>query len=145
MVSPKLMKAEVLITRRCNLHCSYCNMPTNKAELTPAQWIEIFNVLTDELGCPFYPVYGAEPLLYEGIYEIVSYFADSKKNAFSLLTNATMLDGLTRTKLLDAGLNSITFSVDDLSVWMPTAEKKSVAFRNSHALDAINWALSAGI
>ena len=149
------MKAEVLITRRCNLHCSYCNMPTNKAELTPAQWIEIFNVLTDELGCPFYPVYGAEPLLYGGIYEIVSYFADSKKNAFSLLTNATMLNGLTRTKLLDAGLNSITLSIDDLFLShrpSPTENLKlaprgigSIAFRESRAWEAIKWATGSGI
>lgn len=141
MLSPKIIKAEILITRRCNLSCSYCNMPANKVEIPASDWIDIFNILTDQLSCPFYPIYGAEPLLYPGIYDVIRYFADSKKNACSILTNATLLTDEVKHKLLDSGLNSITLSVDGLSM----EERSSVAFRNSHSLKAIDWALKGGI
>lgn len=134
---PKIVKAEILLTRRCNLRCKYCAIRANKAEISADEWIEIFNVLTEMLGCPFYPIYGAEPLLHEGIYDILKWFARGGKAHYSLLTNATMLDEVVKERLLDAGLKSITLSIDSLSMY----RQGSIGMRNDRALYAIEWAV----
>lgn len=140
-MNPLIMKAEILITRRCNLRCDYCRMPTSRPEIPPDKWIEIFESLTKRFGCPFYPIYGAEPLLYEGLEEIIKWFAGREDCAYSILTNAVALTEEKKQSLLDAGLKSITLSVDSLA----EISCKSIHQRNDKALAAIDWALSAGI
>jgi len=59
----KLVKAEILWSRKCNLNCSYCGMTDGRSNtLTLNEWKHGIDNLK-ELGCGFIAFYGAEPLL----------------------------------------------------------------------------------
>jgi len=135
---PKIIKAEVLITRRCNLSCSYCNMPARVPELPPEQWIKIFDKLTSFLGCPFYAIYGAEPLMYSGIFHVLRYLNSQKhRMAYTIITNATLLDRLAL-NLIEENLQSITVSLDSLE---DLGLDKSEDVKGAFAKKALSWAL----
>jgi len=111
----------------------------NPGTIPPEKWFEIFTALTEShIGCPFYPIYGAEPLLYPGIYEVVRWLQDWGKAKYSILTNAILLNQEAKDKLLDAGLESITFSVDSLA---DLKLDKHISARATAAGRAVQWAL----
>lgn len=98
------------LTRRCNLSCPYCkiiNQP--KKELTVKDWKMIIKKFVDNKHEHFIFT-GGEPLLYEGVYELISY--TSKYAATSLITNTSLLTEETFTQLKD--LDFLTFSCDAL-------------------------------
>jgi MoaA/NifB/PqqE/SkfB family radical SAM enzyme len=138
----KVVKAEILLSKRCNFRCGYCNMPQRPApkELSVGQWAEIFTVLTEELGCLFYAVYGAEPMLHRDIFDIIAWLQDWGKATYSLLTNGrALLDNDGPARLLDAGLESLTLSVDsvkDLRIG------KSISKRHRASGVVLAWALT---
>lgn len=145
MFKNRVIKAEVLITRKCNIACDYCNMPIDglkgKKELAPQQWGDIFNRLTEELNCSFYAIYGAEPTFYSGIYDVIKILNGMEgRAAYSVLTNAILLlQKDIQKNFLDAGLKSITLSmdgVDDLQL------DKHISARTNASRKALNWALS---
>lgn len=135
----KIIKAEILITRRCNLRCGYCNMPADKPEITPYAWCEIFDVLTEQLGCAFYPIYGAEPSLYEGLPIVIEYL--SRKNVpYTIITNAVGWSKKRWDYLVSCGLNSITLSMDSVADL-----DQSTKLRENSANLVLEWALEENL
>jgi len=110
-------KAEILITRSCNLNCEYCTMkkynnPKND-QMSDDLW-KIVPKKLSELKIPFAPIYGAEPLmridaLCNFIEECVKYNIET-----TVITNTTLLTDKNIEKLKKSGLNSITMSYDGL-------------------------------
>ncbi len=119
----KLVKAEILITRKCPLDCFGCRMirtseseyhPQVGSELNKKGWRKVIDGL-NRVGCPFFAIYGSEPLsVFETLYDFV-YYAEKKKGI--LTTVITSGIGLTEDKLHKlhkAGLRSLTVSIDNL-------------------------------
>lgn len=80
-----------LLTRRCNLHCRYCNVinKNNKKELSVKEWKQIINNFLIN-GYIDFVFGGGEPLLYTGLGELIDY--TSKRGMVSVVTNGTLLD-----------------------------------------------------
>ena len=100
----------LILTRRCNIDCSYCKIKDNsgrKKELTKEKWKKIIDKFVQNKHMHFIFT-GGEPLLYKGVYELVDY--TSKKAATSLITNSILLNNETFDKLKN--LDFLTFSCD---------------------------------
>ena len=123
---PNLVKAEVLITRKCQLKCKGCKIPDNKhtKELTIEEWKRAFRIVYEDLNADFQAIYGGDPTMLgrEGLKEVVkelsSYRSQGKSytiisNCLALYNNG-QLDEKYMRELMDAGLDSWTASIDTL-------------------------------
>lgn len=83
--------ANVLLTRRCNLRCNYCNIVKNyigkpseypdmckyvENEVPYQKWIDTIDAVCRNNPNVFFILYGGEPLLYNDLDMIVSYMRD---------------------------------------------------------------------
>lgn len=109
----KLTSVNLEITNHCNLYCTICPVNTTmrrgKGFMDPALFRKVVDenpdfdfVLTFQWG---------EPLLHPDVFEMVRYAADRGIRPM-LTSNGTRLDPERRARLLDCGLERITFSVD---------------------------------
>lgn len=101
------------LTRGCNLRCIHClnNSGTIKDnELTKDEWISIINKFSN-LGVQEIRFTGGEPLLFNGIYELIKY---ATKNGIctSLGTNGTLITKQIAKKLSESGLKKAIISID---------------------------------
>ena len=93
----------VLLTRRCNLKCSYCSIVRNyldkpeeypdmsyyrKNELTSDQWISIIDRIGSNNPNAFFIFYGGEPFLYSGLQDVLRYCNIQNIN-YTVITNNT--------------------------------------------------------
>jgi len=100
-------------TNRCNLRCKFCSI-NPKRESGDMDW-DFFRSKVDEAseaGVVSINLYlSGEPLLHPRIADMVAYV--SEKRLFSYIhTNATPLTRKMASDLIDAGLDSISFSFD---------------------------------
>jgi MoaA/NifB/PqqE/SkfB family radical SAM enzyme len=116
MDQQQIMKAEVLLTRRCNLTCKTCALiKQQKPELSLDEWKKAFDIIYTDLGGDFIALYGGEPLmLKDKLVEIVRHLAKHRKNGkdFTVISNSVGLTKPFMQKLMKAGLQSWTASVD---------------------------------
>jgi len=95
--------ANLLLTRRCNLKCSYCNLvkdykdkpadyPSMKNfrenELTGEQWCDILQRLKAHNKDIFIILYGGEPFLYKDLDKILVYCYRERIN-YTIISNST--------------------------------------------------------
>lgn len=104
----------LILTRRCNLRCSYCRIITSpKAsrarELPPEAWMRIVDRFVAS-GRLHFIFTGGEPLLYDGLHRVLDHTAG--RALTSLITNATLLDADAFRRL--RRLDYLTFSWDTL-------------------------------
>ena len=107
------------VTRRCNLACRYCGSGCDpkerEGELTAKDFREIIAQVAGDFDATkiMVAVTGGEPLLKEGIFDI---FGALKRHRFpyGMVTNGRLLDRPTAEKLLQAGIGSISLSMDAL-------------------------------
>jgi len=116
-------KAEILLTRACNLRCSFCNMVKNIEDLDSETWKKIFKKLKD-WKVEFLALYGAEPTMRGDLLKIVG---DVKKLGFdfTLISNGLLLDDNYLKQLALNGLESLTVSVD-ISPYDTSSKLKSI-------------------
>lgn len=101
------------LTRRCNLFCKHCLNNSGKKvdnELTKDEVMDMINKLSLE-GVQEIRFTGGEPLLFEGIYEIIN-CAHNNGLRTSLGTNATLITKEAANKLKQSGLNNAVVSLD---------------------------------
>jgi MoaA/NifB/PqqE/SkfB family radical SAM enzyme len=103
------------VTRRCNLKCGMCNVWKNKDQKEMSlKEIKTAAQKLKELGTTQVVITGGEPLLRKDIFEIVSVF--SRLGIITRMqTNALLLDEKKLNKLMDAGLEDISISIDTLN------------------------------
>lgn len=108
---------ELSVTYRCQLKCVHCSVwkysASKKKELTND---EIKRVLDQaaEIGIPKIDFFGGEPLLKEGIVDLVAY-GSVKGLYMSITTNAWLLTREMTIKLKKAGISCINISLDSIS------------------------------
>lgn len=79
-----------MLTNRCNRKCTYCNIPNIKCEELDTN--QIFSVIKElkNMGCERIGFTGGEPLLREGIGEVINY--SKNKGIFTgLVTNGALV------------------------------------------------------
>lgn len=104
----------LILTRRCNLRCSYCRIissdqATKAHELPPEGWMKIVDRFVAH-GRLHFIFTGGEPLMYDGLARVLHHTSQSALT--SLITNATLLDADAFGRLRD--LDYLTFSWDTL-------------------------------
>ncbi len=122
MKKQKILKAEVLITRRCNLKCKSCKV-INKAipqsnELSLKLWNKTFNIIYDDLGADFIAIYGGEPMILgkEKLGIIVKNLSKHRpEKSYTIISNSIGLTDEYQNYLIEQGLDSWTASVDTLN------------------------------
>ncbi len=116
----RLLKAEILITRRCNLSCSYCKIPKTipkSKELNLSEWKKVFDIVYEELGASFIAIYGGEPMCLgkEGLAVIINCLSKYRpKKSYTIISNSIGITDDYINHLIGNGLDSWTASVDTI-------------------------------
>ncbi len=105
----KLTGVGLMLTRRCNLQCDYCQVirKAPEKELTAAEWKRVIDLFISG-GHRAFVFTGGEPLLYDGLAELVNYA--SPRAVTSVITNGLLLDEARLETL--RRLDFLTFSFD---------------------------------
>lgn len=109
----KIVKAEILWTRKCPLNCAYCNMADGRRNsLILDQWKLGFDNLK-QLGCGFAAFYGAEPLAdFDKLPEVVGY-AESIGIHTTVITSGAIKNLKKKIDILyNNGAKSLSMSYD---------------------------------
>ena len=127
---PKALIAEV--THRCPLHCVYCSNPLEmqrrSEELPTADWISIFQQ-AGEMGVLQLHLTGGEPLARADLLELVRAGRQAQLYV-NLITSGVGLDGPRLDALIEAGLDHIQLSFQDIE----EGPANEFAGTRSHAL-----------
>jgi MoaA/NifB/PqqE/SkfB family radical SAM enzyme len=95
-----------IVTRRCDLACSYCHAVYRSPEIAPADWIRIAGKLAHRYAA--FTITGGEPLVYKGLPEVVE--AISRIGIAGLCSNVRTIE---ESHLLAMpGLDYLNFSID---------------------------------
>ena len=127
----KLVKAEILWTRKCPLKCSYCDMADGRANsLTLGQWKLGFDNLK-QLDCGFAAFYGAEPLFdFDKLPEIVGY-AESIGIHTTVITSGAIKKLKEKLDILYYnGAKSLSMSYDIVALDSSSKVKTNNAIKN---------------
>lgn len=106
------------ITRKCNLNCLHCGSDCTSdftsAELTTDSWLKIIDYICDKYSEELtFVITGGEPLVHPDLIKIVSRIQERKRR-WGMVTNGLVLTENKFKDLRDAGLYSITVSLDGL-------------------------------
>ena len=104
--------AQLVVTRRCNLSCGYCN---EFDETSPPVPTEVLKERIDQLkalGTFSLELTGGEPMLHPDIYEIIRFARSRRFHKVMMISNAYLLNEEKVRKLNDAGLDEMQISVD---------------------------------
>ena len=111
----KVTRAEIILTNRCNLNCTYCkfHQDRNEKEKVISDKI-LLNAIKEWLdsGCDFVHITGGEATLSDSLYEVVK-LCSSYKIQTTLSTNGTS-DLEVYRRLVELGVNSFHVSLDTL-------------------------------
>lgn len=112
----------LIVTRRCDLQCSYCQVLRKSPELTAPDWLKIAERLASRYAV--FTVSGGEPLLYRPLPELINGL--SRLGIAGLCTNLRQLDA----DMLAAmpGLDYLNFSIDQAGATADDASSRKNAF-----------------
>jgi len=118
------LSVTLLVSYRCNLRCKMCFYYNETEKDKTCKLIE--DRTLEELTLPqikdlidqcakmrvkVFTIHGGEPLLYPHIFEISKYAKDNGM-LVNFVTNGTLVNETIAKKIVDAGINHITFSLD---------------------------------
>jgi radical SAM protein with 4Fe4S-binding SPASM domain len=101
------------VTRKCNLKCAHCYINANDTEineLTTQEGKQLIDQIAD-VSHPLLILSGGEPLLRDDIYELIRYGTE-KGLRMGLGSNGTLLDANVAKKLSEAGIKTVSISLD---------------------------------
>lgn len=111
-----LISLRISITNRCNVKCFYCHhdgIVPEAYEMT-SQEIERIVMVAKEIGIEKIRLSGGEPLIREGIVDIISKISSVGFRDISLTTNGVLLEKYAD-ELYKAGLTRVNVSFDTLN------------------------------
>lgn len=107
--------AQIVVTRRCNLTCGYCNEYDELSPPVPTDELKERFRRLKELGTWAIEFSGGEPLLHPQIDELVAYAKQLGFYKVMMITNGFLINE-ERTRLLnDAGLDDLQISIDGVT------------------------------
>ncbi|MFW6078529.1 MAG: radical SAM protein [Gemmatimonadota bacterium] len=111
----RALYCQLIVTRRCNLACGYCNEYDKVSKPVPYDTlVERMDHLVDELGVTIMDFLGGEPLLHPRMADIVVY-AKEKGCWTNIVTNGLLLHEELIKGLSEAGLDSMCVSIDRIN------------------------------
>lgn len=123
-----VLLAQVIVTRRCNLKCAYCNEYDEVSDPVPLDQLRARLAKLDELGVAIVTLSGGEPLLHP---ELPTFIAEIRRRGIiaGMITNGFLLSPQLIEALNRAGLDEMQISVDSVE---PTA----ASVKSLRSLDA---------
>ena len=106
---------QLVVTRRCNLSCGYCNEYDKDSEPVPFDVLQRRLVKLKELGAFSVELTGGEPMLHPEIYGIIRYARQLGFYKVMMISNAYLLSEDRVRKLGRAGLQEMQISVDGVA------------------------------
>lgn len=104
--------AQLIVTRRCNLKCGYCNEYDHTSDPIPAEVLRARIDKLKALGAMAIEFSGGEPLLNPDIFDLIRYARNIGVPSVQMISNATLFTEEVVDKLNDAGLEHLQISVD---------------------------------
>ncbi len=104
---------QMVVTRRCNLDCSYCNEYDNTSKDVSYKLLYSNIRKLERLGAFSLTFTGGEPLLHPKLISIIRY-AKNRLPIVTLITNGFLLTKEKISQMQDAGLDHIQLSIDGL-------------------------------
>src|SRR4051812_22010785 len=161
--------AQVVVTRKCNLSCTYCNEFDDVSPPVPTEDLRARLRKLKELGTWAVEWTGGEPLLHPDLFELTRYAKrELKFHKVMLISNAYLLNEKKVTELNDAGLDELQVSIDGVNtnevtvkVLKPLRKKLEHLIRTAkfkvvlnavvgsapaaEAMEVVNFAVSSGL
>lgn len=111
----RALYCQLIVTRRCNLSCGYCNEFDKVSTPVPVEvLIQRIDHLTGELGVTIMDFLGGEPLLHPELPRLIAH-ARSRGCWTNIITNGFLLSAGKIDALNRAGLNSMCVSIDRIN------------------------------
>jgi len=115
---PELKNLFYEFTQKCNENCFHCGSKCESLAPTDCMSVEDWKALTREVALnfprkPMLCITGGEPLLYDGLFEVMSHAA-SLGFVWGMTTNATLIDHDCAQALKKAGMSTVSVSIDGL-------------------------------
>jgi len=112
----KALYAQLIITRDCNLSCSYCNEYTPGVPHVPTDELMRRIDRLDALGVLVYDILGGEPVMHPELPGLVAYIKGKHNgaNLCSVISNGFLLTASIVEALNEAGLDLMQLSVDSV-------------------------------
>ncbi len=130
------------LTQKCNLDCLHCGSDcssfTEKAELTTESWLKIVDYIANTFSNKVNLVLtGGEPLMFRDLL-VIGKHIKTLKMKWGMVTNGMLLTTKKLSELEQAGMESITLSVDGLQENHNWLRNHNLAFEKlQHALTSI--------
>jgi MoaA/NifB/PqqE/SkfB family radical SAM enzyme len=103
---------QMVVTRRCNLKCGYCNEFDGTSEPVPFEELRRRIDKLDELGAFAVELTGGEPLLHPQLLDLVRYARTKRFRKVMLLSNGFLFSPELVQALNQAGLDDLQISID---------------------------------
>jgi pyrroloquinoline quinone biosynthesis protein E len=134
------------LSHRCPLQCPYCSNPTNldagSTEIDTATWTRVFNEAA-QMGVLQVHLSGGEPTARKDLPELMRAASDAGLYT-NLITSGVLLDEAKLAILVDAGLNHVQLSMQDVEA--PNADRIG-GYAGGHAkkLELARGVVEAGV
>lgn len=106
----KPLFVKIKLLWKCNLSCSFCNLPENSKQMDLGYALNLVDQLA-VMGCRKINFSGGEVFLYDGIFNLIEHTV-KKGIKVNCTSNGTLLDKENVKRLRDSGINSLTISLD---------------------------------
>ena len=107
--------AQLVVIRRCNLTCGYCNEFDETSPPVPAEVLRARIDKLKELGTFSLELTGGEPMLHPDIFDLIAHARQRDFYKVMMISNAYLLSEKKVKQLNDAGLMEMQVSVDGVT------------------------------
>jgi MoaA/NifB/PqqE/SkfB family radical SAM enzyme len=104
--------AQLVVTRKCNLRCGYCNEHDPNSEPVPVDVLKERILAINRLGTLAIEFTGGEPLLHPDLIELVRYATSLRFPSRMMISNAFLMTADIIQGLNEAGLMDLQVSID---------------------------------
>ncbi len=130
--------AQLVVIRRCNLACAYCNEFDDHSPPIPTETLKRRIDKLAELGTLAIEFTGGEPLMHPDLFELIAYATRKGFVQRKMITNAYLMSPDKVQSLNRAGLTHMQISLDgakpnDVTVKVLKPLKKKLAHVHAHA------------